>query len=90
VKIHSESEASQGNCVTGYALHSIALAILKKKEMQKPVAEYTYPQLQNPKATIRPGSLLNRQGGSRFNQPEHAKSVKGEMIGHAQIVTVVV
>jgi len=27
--------------------------------------------LLNAKATIRPGSILNRQGGSVFDRPEH-------------------
>jgi hypothetical protein len=37
-------------------------------ETERPVDQYTYPQLQNQNATIRPGSILNRQGGSKFNR----------------------
>jgi hypothetical protein len=33
--------------------------------------EYTYPQLPIQTATTRPGSILNRQGGSIFNRREH-------------------
>ena len=43
----------------------------QEKETTKPVNGYTYPQLPNAKATIRPGSILNRQGGSVFDRPEH-------------------
>jgi hypothetical protein len=36
--------------------------------------EYTYQQLPIQKAATRPGSILNRQGGSIFNRREHQGS----------------
>jgi hypothetical protein len=36
--------------------------------------EYTYPQLPIQTATTRPGSILNRQGGSIFNRREQLKA----------------
>ena len=39
---------------------------------QKPATEYTYPQLPIQKAATRPGSILDRQGGSDFNRRGHA------------------
>ena len=68
------SRQKQGKSATGYALRSIPLLNIKDKEpRQKPAIEYTYPQLliQNP--ATRPGSTLDRQGGSIFNSVAFAQ-----------------
>ena len=51
------------------------------KETTKPVTGSTYPQLPNAKATSRPGSILNRQGGSVFDRPEHINLSRGSHTG---------
>ena len=58
----------------------------QEKETTKPVNGYTYPQLPNAKATIRPGSILNRQGGSVFDRPEHLRKPSQLSGGQAQRV----
>ncbi len=40
----------------------------EQRRSQKPATWYTYPQLPIQKAAIRPGSILDRQGGSIFNR----------------------
>ena len=59
----------QGKSATGYALRSFPLLVIKNKEDGcKPAIEYTYPQLLIQKPATRPGSILDRQGGSIFNR----------------------
>ena len=51
---------------------------------QKPATEYTYPQLPIQKAATRPGSILDRQGGSNFNRRGH-QALKKFILGHAVV-----
>ena len=61
--------ASRGNSATGYALRSIPPARNQRQgDKEKPPIEYTYPQLLIQKPATRPGSILDRQGGSIFNR----------------------
>jgi hypothetical protein len=86
-RIRFEMEASQGNCVTGYApsLHCSGCNN-QEKETIKLVNGYTYPQLPNAKAIIRPGSILNRQGGSVFDRLEHARGARSAVVLRSPIM----
>jgi hypothetical protein len=46
--------------------------------------EYTYPQLPIQTATTRPGSILNRQGGSIFNRREQSEVPFQDLFTKAQ------
>ena len=50
------------------SLLSPCLQSKTRRHQQKPAIEYTYPQLLIPKPATRPGSILDRQGGSIFNR----------------------
>ena len=60
---------------TGFALRSFLLSPLlfliqehQDRRIQKTATGYTYPQLPIQKLATRPGSILDRQGGSLFNR----------------------
>jgi hypothetical protein len=67
-----------GRSATGFALRSCPPSRHQSIQdnqvrVAKPAIEYTYPQLPIQTAATRPGSILDRQGGSIFNRRGHSK-----------------
>jgi DNA replication protein DnaC len=68
-RTNRSERAAHGESATGYALRAIPRAdsagqSKETRSKPKPSIEYTYPQLPIQTAATRPGSILNRQGGS--------------------------
>jgi hypothetical protein len=72
--------------------HQINSRTTKSGGRPKPEIEYTYPQLPIQKAATRPGSILDRQGGSIFNRRGHTgysyESIMGLYLRSAKVVTI--
>lgn len=56
------------NYLDFYPLRYESIQKTKLRRQPKPGTQYTYPQLLVQKSATRPGSILDRQGGSIFNR----------------------
>ena len=77
----SETPQAGGNPLRATPFAPFPLLAIKDKEaLQKTAIEYTYPQLLIQNSATRPGSILDRQGGSIFKRHRHPGTINGKSV----------